>query len=69
MIQNVALPAGPTPREDFLRSCKESKNVIQWRTVCGHRLGMNAGAMAAIGTRDEAFQQLCDNAFQGPPFH
>ena len=66
---NVAMPANAVPQGDFLRQLKESKTVIQWRAVLGHRLGYDAMQQTAVGTRDEAFQLLRDGAPAGPPFH
>ena len=69
MTNNVALPANPVNKADFMRTLKESKNVIQWRAMLGHRLGYTAMQQTAVGSRDDAFTLLCDNAPAGPPFH
>ena len=69
MVSTVPMPNAPVPREDFWRRLRESKNVIQWRAVLGHRLGYNAMQQAAVGGRDEAFNLLFQNAPAGPPFH
>ena len=64
MIAHIPMTVRNVVRVDFLRSRKQSKDVIQWRSVLGRQQ-----QQTAVGTRDEVFDLLRVGGPAGPPFY
>ena len=67
-INHIAPPNQPQDRANFLQQLKNSRQLGQWRNTAVAMNVMNAAHAAAIGTREELFNQILTAApFPGFP--